>query len=156
MPRERAPNYRYPGHEITALSLWKRQLSRRVACQSTPTSTYYSPLLSVSSRPVPSIPLLTRRFPSISLAPSWKPGFEIMLPEISIKRGDSARAGIRLNLSSYSPRGRKEETFRTEERLAQGFDLRSMPIPGDLLILSSKSPSPLSYSLSLSHVHFPF
>lgn len=72
MPRERAANYRYPGHEITALSLWKRQLSRRVAaaCQSTPTSTL---LLYFLSRLVPSIPLLTRRFlPSISLAPSTK------------------------------------------------------------------------------------
>lgn len=41
-----------------------------------------------------------------------------------------------MNLSSYSPRGRKEETFRTEERLAQGFE-GSMPIL--CALLSSKS-----------------
>ena len=76
-------------------------------CQSTPT---YTLCLSISSRrPFCFQP---RLFPPTSLAPS-SGSVEIMLPEISIKR-DSVRAGIRLNLSSYSPRGRKE-TFRTEE-----------------------------------------
>lgn len=52
-----------------------------------------------------------------------------------------------MNLSSYSPRGRKEETFRTEEQLAQGFE-GSMPIL--CALLSSKSLS-LSFSfLNLS------
>lgn len=64
-----------------------------------------------------SILLLTRRFLRF-LTPSSS-SVEIMLPEISIKR-DLVRAGIRLNLSNYSSRGQKE-TFRMEDRLAQGF-----------------------------------
>lgn len=105
--RERAANYRYPGHEITALSLWKRLLPTQLdevakLRQPSPPLTFY---LSSS--------ILTRRFLRFDLALLPRsPGWNYVAWNFDKTGEDSARAGIRLNLSSYSPRGRKEETFR--------------------------------------------
>ena len=126
--RERAANYRYPGHEITALSPWKLRQPASTRSPPLPKYTNLPPTFYLSS----SILLLTRRFLRFELSlPSPNPGWNYVAWNFDKTGEDSVGAGIRLNLSSYSPRGRKEETFRTEERLARGFegDLRSMPIP---------------------------
>lgn len=57
--------------------------------------------------------ILTRRFLRFDLAlPPRSPGWNYVAWNFDKTGEDSGRAGIRLNLSSYSPRGRKEETFR--------------------------------------------
>lgn len=118
-----------PGHEITALSLWKRLLppftTTLLSCQ--PTSTY-APCLLCHLACLPPAARSSARAGSSSTTPSSPVPFpspreppKIMLSEISIKR-DSVRAGIRLNLSSYSTRGWKE-TFRAGERACPGFEM---------------------------------
>lgn len=97
-----------PGHEITALSLWKRLLPHSTihSWQSTRTSQSGVCLLSrLVSWSIPPRNSALRSLRFLSVPPSNCA--EIMLPEISMKR-DSVRVGIRLNLSSYSPRGRKK------------------------------------------------
>lgn len=80
--RERAANYRYPGHEITALSPWRRLLRLdEVAAKVHQTHPlpfpYFLSLVVVHSAS-------NSAFPSI---PFSETPAEIMLPEISIKRG---------------------------------------------------------------------
>lgn len=80
--RERAANYRYPGHEITALSPWRRLLRLdEVAAKVHQTHPlplpYFLSLVVVHSA-------FNSAFPSI---PFSETPAEIMLPEISIKRG---------------------------------------------------------------------
>lgn len=79
--------------------------------------------------------------------PSPREPPKIMLSEISIKR-DSVRAGIRLNLSSYSTRGRKE-TFRAGERLARDSKWPAFTVTLSFPLFSLFSPFLLYLRLSL-------
>lgn len=136
-----------PGHEITALSLWKRPPSPANLHRPTPChlarllpaacAAYANSARVYDPRPLP------RRAPFVREPP------KIMLPEISIKR-DSVRAGIRLNLSSYSPRERKE-TFRAWGMACPGFEMtRDLPCSLVTLALLPLLLSPLFLSFSLS------
>lgn len=117
-----------PGHEITALSLWKRLLPPLHDHPLLPTYIDLRPAALPVYRLQPTC-LCQLGSPSSIREPP-----KIMLPEISIKR-DSVRAGIRLNLSSYSTRGRKE-TFRIGERRLPG--IRNDPrLPCSLVTASS-------------------
>lgn len=141
-----------PGHEITALSLWKRLLPPLHGHPLLPTYIDLRPVCRLARLP-PAACLCQLGSPSFVREPP-----KIMLPEISIKR-DSVRAGIRLNLSSYSTRGRKE-TFRAGERACPGFEMTHvyravwwLPHPFSLFSLR------LPFSLTLFNtaiLSFPF